>query len=246
VKTLDELVFSIFSQVALTKNEISEAIENKILPIEIQNNSNINCNGIKRLFSTGYRYGENYYSTKFTLTVFYLIIEHGCDNPNWKNEYYIVPLEKVEYILFDRDNEVTYTKPKEIKRDQVKGAIVGAAIAGSTGAVIGAAANSGTKTVGGGYCHHYAYNLKIKLKNIYNVYEYKKYHEAYTQTSINNTNDKAKKTEEISSFLIERANQKLDLSKKQEIILKTVEKNKKGCYVATNVLVLMIAQKFGP
>ncbi len=83
----------------------------------------------------------------------------------------VVPLKYVEYIKYDFTSNITLLpeyKEMEVKKNPTKGAIIGGVIAGPTGAIVGAVANSGTerKTVQTrSYINTDYYDLAIKIQD---------------------------------------------------------------------------------
>lgn len=260
----------IFLEVALSKKEIDKAIENGILTNKVyeiateQKEDGYHTNywlsnqeGIKLCF----RYYDgisikNYLPhTSFYITDFYLILCFGrsCFQETGKvgNSYYenpdeilVIPLEKIEYIKLGSKITSAYVLETTVKKSPVKGALVGAAIAGPTGAAIGAMANSGEKTKPGIHVETDNYDLSIKLKNNEKIYS----HKNFITSSLSNTSREKLKNEieskiEESSYLINRANKKNTLEEKKKIIEETKKEyldylatpKKNGCYIATCV-----------
>lgn len=104
----------------------------------------------------------------FYLTDFFLIRCKRCDEGA---DLSFIPLEYVEHCTVDfKDNWAGYVAPvygKE-KKSPLVGALVGGAIAGTPGAVVGAMVNSGEKTVAytpGGLHDRDSYSLFIKIQD---------------------------------------------------------------------------------
>ena len=107
-------------------------------------------------------YLNNYNDSAFQL-------EDGSTAYKKPHTFYVIPLEKILSIeLIKNDYEFTDCyggKTRVVQKNAAAGAVVGAVLAGTTGAVIGAAVNSGTKTVKDPihYTHWIYYDLQLQF-----------------------------------------------------------------------------------
>ncbi len=223
----------------LTDNEINKLIEKGIIIESILNPHYIksqygngyflygvwNENGIVKAYNTEYNYRDAICITDFHLFIIKRKLEmKGGD----KFTINVIPLEEIESIEIVEQNSLVTTKSYEVKKNPAKGAIIGAAVDGTTGAVVGADMNSGTKTVGGGTSRLYNWDLVIKFEN--NIQYYVKdisHFLSPRESLVKRENDKL-------SELVKRSKEHLTDEEKANIVNATV-KTKKGCYVATCV-----------
>ncbi len=138
----------------------------------------------------------------------------------------VIPLDKLEYIRAEfMGNESNYLNPtfKEVKKDPVKGAVIGAVLAGAPGAVVGAELNRGTKLEM--LVHSYDnYDLRIKFidgeeykfESFYefDVYRNRENREVFKNMVLSKC--------EISIELINRSKQNMTLAQKREIVAETI------------------------
>jgi len=270
LSTIYDKNIDIFVDAALSKKEIEKAIENGILTNKVyeiateQKEDGYQTNfwlpneeGIKVYFRhyDGISIKNYLTNTSFYLTDFYLILcfcrsyfqAHGkIDNIYYENpdEILVVPLEKVEYIKLGSKITSAYVLETTVKKSPVKGAIVGAAIAGPTGAAIGAVANSGTKTKPGIHVETDNYDLSIKLKSNDKVYSHKNFiNSGVSNIGRKNTKEEVDEKLQKAAYLINRASKKTPLSEKKKIVEETKKEyldylatpKKNGCYIATCV-----------
>lgn len=261
----------IFLKVALSKKEIKQLIKDKLLTSQIFNLASckddedkyVNRNldpltakkyGVRAILRYAFLHSDNYNCcTAFYFTDFYLIIcfgkdvwhSHGCG----ANEYYdipdeilVVPLSKIEYVKLEGDVRSYYNPGITVNESPIKGALVGGAIAGQTGAIVGAIANSGTKTILSGINYNNEYNLSIKLKDCDDIYSFERY--IVCPVSWQTFMENLKTNVDLIEELLKRSNEKISIEEKQQIIQKTISEAKKeieetesnsGCYVATCV-----------
>lgn len=216
--------------------------------------------------------GNSIFCETFYLTDFFLVVcnSHANDAVFVRNnktglnytEYSkdrlkFIPLDIVEEIKIEytgnhkgTSQAITY----KTKGDPVAGAIIGGAIAGTPGAIVGAHANSKEKTKYLAHASNYdynSYNLYIKIKNC-NCYIMKEFIESDNLKNIEKQKKEEfiKKVNEESKILIERAKRQLTPEEKREIINNTkkefneyVNKSKKktiGYIVATIIMLLLL------
>lgn len=263
----DDKNIEIFLNEELDEKRINEEIENGILANTIyeiattkkkdgyyKNYLLTNQGGIKVVFRSNevlnYPTRNSFYITDFHLILCFgrsiFLQQHGqIDNPYYENpdEILVIPLEKVEYIKIGSLTTTSYILEKTVNKSPIKGAIAGSVIAGPTGAVVGALANTGTKTKKGVNVTLDKYDLSIKLKDNDKVY----YSKNFFISEVSNINRKNLKEEiesklERTSLLISRANKEIPLNERKKIVEKTniefqesIKNQNKGCYVATCV-----------
>lgn len=163
-----------------------------------------------------------------------------------KDNVKVIPLNIVEYIQIDygrNSNGSWAPKIREIQKNPIKGAAIGAVIAGVPGAAIGAAFNSGTKKtlVGGGSYNNDYYTLRIKIKN-----EPEYVCEEFYKIKVISQTDKNKfeiKNENAKS-IIKNAKQKRTIEEKKNIVNETIMNGKTQAYKIkkenTIVIILLI------
>lgn len=223
----------------LTDNEINKLIEKGIIIESILNPHYIKSqygngyylygawkeNGIVKAYNTEYNYRDAICITDFHLFIIKRKLEIKGED---KFDINVIPLQEIESIEIVEQNSLVTTKSHEVRKNPAKGAIIGATVAGTTGAVVGAAMNSGTKIVGGGTSRLYNWDLVIKFEN--NIQYYVKdisHFLSPRESLVKRENDKL-------SELVKRSKEHLTDEEKANIVNATVN-TKKGCYVATCV-----------
>ncbi len=141
----------------------------------------------------------------------------------------VIPLNKLEHIKveFDKNIKGAYAAvTKEVQKNPVKGAAIGAIVAGSTGAVVGAAMSSGTKTKtispAGSY-NYDRYTLRIKLVGG-EEYIFKEFQEVDIKDG-----EKPNPYEEqviLANELIKQSKKKTTIEEKRQIVSDTISKGK--------------------
>ncbi|MEE3342605.1 MAG: hypothetical protein VZS44_00760 [Bacilli bacterium] len=216
--------------------------------------------GIKLNFTQTEKYsGYNYNHESFYITDFYLICVEGklmdwrfLNKGGNQEEVYdhpdsikVIPLNKVEYIKIEygKNTKGSYSAvTKEVKKSPVKGAAIGAVVAGAHGAVVGAAMNSGTKTktiIPAGSYNYNEYTLRIKLEEC-DEYIFEKFYKV-----------DVKYGEEINPYewmntsvqdLIEQSKKKKSNEEKKQIVSNTISqgKSKAGKEKVSNVIAFII------
>lgn len=233
--------FSIFEKYALSDKEIDEAIRDGLLSRNIfsvskykkfkkdYNNLNreynydfkfVNELGIRLSYVYTSKYGGVSTSyDEFYITDFYFI----CVNDD---AFYVIPLNKVNRIVLKKgDNHSGYSPAitKEVQKSPVKGAIAGALIAGTTGAVIGSAMGTGTKTktiVSASSWNYNDFNLQIIMEGN-EEYFFKCFNQLNAGGTYDNKNETAK-------LLIEKASKIKTNTVKKEIVSSTITGGKKA------------------
>ena len=187
-------------------------------------------------FTVGIKHIFNYYETSFDaicITDFhFVIVEKKGRTKNWIPLFNvnIIPLEKIKSIKLTERSTFVNGYSYDVKKDPGKGALIGAAIAGTTGAIVGAAINSGTKTVGIPSGMMYYEDINVEFENgIFYTWEDR---EGSLKSSHGTPYGIDYKNENID-FLIKRAKENLSDIEKRDIVSKSI--SKKGCYVATCV-----------
>ena len=144
-----------------------------------------------------------------------------------------IPLEYVEICeLKLAHNSSGYIPPsfKTVQKNPVKGAVIGGIVAGRTGAVIGAAASSGTKTVvknWGGLYDNNEYSLVVKIEG-----EEEQIYESFLKCPNNvENNAKVDQKNRNARRLIERA-KSLNSNEKMRIVKELNEERKKNWRMA--------------
>ena len=131
---------------------------------------------------------DNYVSDSFFFTDKYMIVHKGfeieedIDNLHLKRsnvfasfaDFIVFPLKNIEYISISSEKEEKYINAHFVttQKSPVAGAIIGGMVAGTTGAIVGALSNTGTKTyLQSGYkTKEKIYHLIIKFVNIDELY----------------------------------------------------------------------------
>ena len=225
----------------LTDDEINDQINKGILIKDIlKPQYNIVSSSNREVlygtwFSIGIKHIFNYYyssSDTICLTDFHFVIVEKklVTAGNQAFNVNIIPLEKIKSIQLIERSEYVKANSYEVKKDPVKGAIVGSAIAGTTGAIIGATINSGTKTVVNDSGMMYYRDINVEFEDG-NSYKWENI-DSSLKSSHKSTYGIDYENENIS-FLIKRAKENLSDIDKKEIVLKSI--SKKRCYVATCV-----------
>ena len=181
----------------------------------------------------------------FFVTDYYLICCKGRSNlasdGNGKyvnNEYVyydpdsimVIPLNIIEYIRVElRFNYSGYHPGITIEehKDPARGAMVGALVAGTTGAVIGAAMNSGTKTKTIVRAHAYnrdSYDLCIKVKGMKDNEEYR--FECFQWLNHKDDENPFYETNALAQELIERSKLATTIEERKQIVAKTISEGK--------------------
>lgn len=216
--------------------------------------------GVKLNFTQTKKYdGYDFNHESFYITDFYLICVEGklfdwifLRKGQNKEEVYnhpdslkVIPLNKVEYIKveFGKNVNGSYSAvTKEVQKSPVKGAAIGAIVAGAPGAVVGAAMNSGTKTktiLPGGYYNDDEYTLRIKLEDC-EEYIFEKFYEVDIKNGPISNPYEWMNT--YAQNLISQSKMKKTDEEKKQIVSTTIleGKSKAGIEKVTNAIIQII------
>ena len=151
------------------------------------------------------------------VTDFYLIIYDGL-----KDDFKIVPLNKIKKIEIISNDLITWNEKaetREVKKNPTVGALVGGAIAGTPGAIIGASVHSGTETKvvkPGGIAAIQYYKIVCLMED--DCQYVIPYYSVHINHNFKEIEKMFKEKNELVATIIKRSKEKLSKEEKKQIV----------------------------